>query len=324
MITISQNCPFIAQWNENNVTLNPNQGGTLWKIARKITALFFYLPNCVLATCLNPTKETPFYSSSKLKTNYGHFNKKIITPDHVHLVANIHLVENAQPITPTVILFNPLGTSDFIHEALTLNLTKRSCNVVTFNYRGLGRTRRAKDFVVDGESIYQYVTQELGTQKNHVHFFGFSLGGVLAAQVKALHPECEGKYVGDRPFKSLFSLITEICCIKKLGQVVKKITACVTALLLAYPIYLLGWEWDGQKALAQIKGARRIIYHPHDFLVPFEASLASCCPPQQVIRLQANGTGPSTHFSTLDRHYTHHTSALMTIADFLSNSKTVY
>jgi cephalosporin-C deacetylase-like acetyl esterase len=75
-----------------------------------------------------------------------------------------------------------------------------------------------------------------------VHFYGYSPGGVVAAQVKALHPESKGKYVGDRPFLSLFSLITENCCIESLGWLIKTITSFVSSIFIAYPVYLLGWE----------------------------------------------------------------------------------
>lgn len=316
---IDQKNPFIACWNKSNARLNFHSSSVVWNTAAKIKKIIFYIPNCMIAASINPRSESRFYPSPKLNTNHGSFAKEIVTPDQVHLSAHIYLVEKANSDTPTVILFNPLGANDSIHFGLKTRLTERKCNVVTFNYRGLGSTRRAEDLVIDGESIYQYVTRELDTQKNKVHFYGFSLGGALAAQVKALHPESEGKYVGDRPFRSVFSLITENCCIEIFGSLIKRITAFVSSIFLAYPVYLLGWEWEGSTALNQLKGDKRVVYHPNDYLVPFEASLASRCSPKQVIRLDPTVTGPSTHFSTLEKHLTAEGArAANIVADFLS------
>lgn len=300
--------------------LNPNRGGCLENTVRKALKFIFYIPNCIVAACINPRRESQFYSSPRLDTNYGSFTKKIITPDQVSLTANVHVVEGANAATPTILLFNPLGANASIHSELKDDLLAQRCNVITFDYRGLGTTRRADDLVVDGESVYQYATHELGIDKNKVHFYGFSLGGALAAQVKALHPESEGKYVGDRPFKSVFRLITENCCIERLGPTVKKITSFISAVLIALPVYLLGWEWDGKRAIAQLNGNKRIIYHPNDCLVPFKASLASECPSEQLIQLDPTETGPSTHFSTIaGKNTAEGTTALSLISNFLSS-----
>ena len=318
-LKIDQNNPFIACWNESNAKINPNRGGFLENSIRKVKNIILYIPNFIVATCINPRSETQFYPSPKLAGNFGSFTKEVITPDQVHLTAHVHVIDGATSNTPTVILFNPLGANDSIHYELKANLTARKVNVITFDYRGLGNTRGAANFLVDGDSMLQYTTEELGTNKNKVHFYGFSLGGAIAAQVKALHPESAGKYVGDRPFKSVFSLITENCCIERFGPLIKKTTSLVSAIFIAYPIYLLGWEWDGSKILTQLNGNKRVVYHPNDFLIPFEASLASQCPTEQVIRLNPRENGPFTHFSPIEAHDTAEgTPAINVIVDFLS------
>ncbi len=311
MLRIDQNNPFIASWNEGNAQLNPDRSEFLENTIRKVKTVILYIPNWIAAACVNPRRESRFHASPVLTRNYGSFTKEIITPDQVHLTAHVHIVRGSNSDTPTVLLFNPLGAPDSAHEEFKEILVKQirrngtvykqRCNVITFNYRGFGSTWRAEDLVLDGESVYQYATGELGTNKDKVHFYGFSLGGALAAQVKALHPESEGKYVGDRTFKSVFSLITENCCIKSMGPLVKKITSFVSSIFIAFPIYLLGWEWDGSKALAQLGGDKRVVYHPNDCLVPFEANLASQCSNDQLIRLSSLEIGPSTHFSTIDK-----------------------
>lgn len=320
MIKINQNDPFIATWNERNKQLNPNHMGLFGRLAAKVNNVVFYLPNSFIAACVNPRNESPFYPSAELKQNFGDFRKEIITPDGIHLSAKVHVMKGATSNTPTVILFNPLGAGKSVHNTLRNELIGQKCNVVIFDYRGLGSTWRGKDLVVDGDSVYQYVIQELGTKKDKVNFFGFSLGAAISAQVKALHPESKGKYVGDRPFKSVFSLIKENCCIESLGWLIKKITSFVSAILIAYPVYLLGWEWDGSKALERLKGDWFVIYHPNDCLVPFDASLASTCTLEKVMRLNQNERGASTHFSTIDAHQTDEgKSAIDKVAQFLSH-----
>lgn len=317
-LRIEQNTPFVARWNNSNLSLNPDTGDCLDKALRKLKNFFFYIPNTIIAACVNSRSATLYAPSAPLTGNSVRFTKEIITPDQVHLTAHVYVTAAATLNTPTVILFNPLGTNDGVHGHLKACLIERRCNVVTFDYRGFGSTWRADDFVLDGDSVFQYVTQELGTQIHKVHFFGVSLGGAIAVQVKGRHFESKGKYAGDRPFKSVFKLITEFCCIEKLGPVIKKITSFVAAISLAYPVYLLGWEWDSSVFLPQLKGDKRILYHPNDFLVSYEASQASICPPEQVISLDRNVKGFSTHFDPIEKHNTDDGKlAVEVIADFL-------
>ncbi len=319
--TNSTNTPFQASWNKETTSIHAEGENLLGNLARKVKNFIFYLPNSLIAACINPRSHTshrPFFSQQQ---NGIVCSKEIITPDKVRLTARVDIVNGATSQTPTVILFNPLGANKKVHQGLRYELAcNKKCNVVTFNYRGLGSTWSKNDLVVDGESVYQFVTQELGTQPNKVNFYGFSLGGAIAAQVKALHPGSQGKYVGDRPFRSIFNFLTENCCIGKLGSIIKKITSFASSLFLAYPVYLLGWEWDGNEALKKMAGDKRIVYHPNDFLVPYEASLASQCPPDQRIKLDPKLTGPATHFASIQHHNTEQgTPAINVIADFLAN-----
>ena len=129
---IIQNNPFTASWDKSNAKLNPNNDGILWKLARKVKNLVFYIPTSIVAACINPRKESKFYSSATLDKNHGRFSKEIITPDKVHLSAWVHIVEKADSNTPTVILFNPLGADDSIHINLRAYLAVRKmqyCNI---------------------------------------------------------------------------------------------------------------------------------------------------------------------------------------------------
>lgn len=241
-----RNEPFVASWNTTNAQLNPDTDSVLWNVGRKIMNFILYIPNSIVAACINPRSESEFYpESSNNHENYKRFTKKIITPDQVHLVTHVHLVESATLDTPTIILFNPLVANESVHAGLSAYLTQRKCNVLTFDYRGLGSTWRAEDFTVDGESVF-----------------------------------------------------------------------------IAFPVYLLGWEWEGSEALAQMQGDRCIIYHPNDWLIPFEASLASQCSPEETLSLHPDITGPSTHFNPITNHTTAEgLAAGSVIADFFLSQK---
>ncbi|MBI3236656.1 MAG: alpha/beta hydrolase [Chlamydiales bacterium] len=312
MIRIEPRAPFQAVWNPLQAHLNRDSQSLLQKVVYTIKKVVLFVPNSVVAACINPRRATPFSPFIDLEEGHGEFRKKIITPDRVDLAATVHIVEGAVRETPTVILFNPLGTNQGIHSqgigpdrgGIEGALIACGCNVITFDYRGLGSTWQAEDLVVDGESIYQYATDELGIDPAQVHFYGFSLGGAISLQVKALHPEVESKYVGDRSFKSVFSWITEKFCIARLGWLIKKITMAVSAIFVAYPVYFLGWEWNGSQIVDLVGGEKRFIYHPQDDLLPFEGCLADGRPEEELIRLNEEEVVPSTHGAPLGYYNT--------------------
>jgi len=269
-------------------------------IARKIKNFIFYIPNSILATVFNPRPETKSDNLSSLTlTDRISEERRITTPDNVHLKVKIEAQKSFTKEAPTVILFNPLGTNYGFHNELNRQLLLKKCNVVSFDYRGLGTTWRAKDLVVDGDSVCQYVINQLGVNPNKVHLYGTSLGAAIAAQVKSLHPET-GKYVSDRGFKSVFSLITEKCCISGLGKIIKKITTFAVSIFLAYPVKLLDWEFDHTKV--QLGREKLGVYHPNDFLVPFDASLASQFKESSRLCLDSSQKGGITHFSPIEFH----------------------
>lgn len=305
--------PYRAIWTENNSHLNVNST-PLKSFLNKIKNLIFYLPISFLSLCSNPRKESRFQDY-----NCSFFLKKtIITPDGARIQARVEWVKKINPNAPTVILFNPLGTSSDIYSELIYNyLLKKQCNVVTFNHRGLGSTWRSDDLVLDGESVYQYVTSEL--KFKNIRYFGHSLGSAVAAQVKALHPENPGKYVGDRPFLSIFSLISEFFCIARLGVAIKKITSFIAKLCLAYPVYLLGWEFDMAKAFSKMRAKDvLVLHHPEDVIIPAAASAAKL----KFGRIEPLDIGTrnrfASHFAPIVRHTIKGKDAAETAVDFLT------
>jgi hypothetical protein len=270
---------FQAAWTDKNNILNPTPNIIFGSLINKMKNILFYLPNTLVALCLNPRRE----STKRMDSKYGDvkfISKEIYTPDNAKLVVDTHHSEwfskkfNNQK--KTVILFNPLGcNSNIFRGKIVAEFIDNNFNVVCFDYRGFSKTRRAQDLVIDGDSVYQYVVTELKVDPKKIHFFGYSLGGAVASQVKALHPECTGKIATDRSFASIYLLISENICISRFGKIIKAITSLFTKIFIAYPIYLTGCELDTKKAFEKINSKKLTFYHKNDSLVPFDANIAN-------------------------------------------------
>lgn len=278
--------PFQAQWNP---LLHPNHGHPLVALIKRIRDYVFYLPNRLFAFLFNPASSVDFSPYYYQKVDSRHFSKQIFTPDHIGISAQVFLLKKDAPL---IILFNPLGAPIDFYEEFSYLLGFKGFSSISFTYRNNSKMMNGQDFVIDGDAVYQYAVKELKIDPSRVHFYGHSLGGAIAAQVKAVNLESTGKYVGDRPFKSIFSVITDTLSNHELGIVVEKISYIVVSLLLAYPFTALGWEWNVDHALAIAKGEKKILYHPKDNFFSYESSAASCRPINEVVHLTNDDAYP--------------------------------
>ncbi len=255
--------PFEAKWTSANASLNPYAGNCLSNLIQRIKNYFLSFPNSFIAPYFNPITDSMYQDSSGINsgTKEAFYSKPIITPDKAHLKVLVHVIQKGTKDAPIALLFNGIKVKDEESDDLHIKLVEKGFNVVTVEHRSSSKTRRAEDLVLDGDSVYQFVTKELGVSPEKIHFYGFSLGGAIAARVKALHPECTGKYAGEEVRSSTYTLIKEKYCIKRWGRLVKKITSCASAIFLAYPLYLLGWEWNGRRAYEKLQGEKGMIYH---------------------------------------------------------------
>lgn len=92
-------------------------------------------------------------------------------------------------------------------------------NVISFDYRGVGLSggpdlesdkalapKSAKDLILDGDAVVQFLLSK-GVRSEDILIEGFSLGGGVGAQVRALHPE--GPIANVRSFGSISQLVGE-------------------------------------------------------------------------------------------------------------------
>lgn len=108
---------------------------------------------------------------------------------------------------------NAMCYENCLDEASALR-SDTGCNVMLFNYRGvmdsennIGAIRPDKDLVLDGDAFIQYLLSK-GVKSEDILIHGFSLGGGVGTQVRALHPE--GPIANCQSFSSLCGVVTGV------------------------------------------------------------------------------------------------------------------
>lgn len=138
------------------------------------------------------------------------------------------------------------------------------CNLLAFNYRGVGDSQDAErgsfdpyfmeeDLVADGEAAVRFLLDQ-GIPVENILLHGHSQGGAVAAQVAALHQDEErGKGIHlciDRSFSSYEAAATAL-----VGKGIARIASYC-------------WKFNTVKALEKpIKGSVIVIDHPDDGVI---------------------------------------------------------
>jgi hypothetical protein len=202
-----------------------------------------------------------------LKDNFRPVPIEVTTPDGIAIHGTFFKNTAATDSSPTVIFFQPNaivskhGAFDWILAQAALQ--EIPYNFVYFDYRGCGeknnKPRSAKDLQLDGEGIYQFVKDKLRVPPKDIHFYGYSLGGGISANIKAMHKECTGNYVNERSFTAIN---------EAMKNVLHRFIACAAGV-----ISLLNWNIKAAKAIENLKGKTLIVHHPQDELMKKGASL---------------------------------------------------
>jgi len=196
---------------------------------------------------------------------------------------------NAQVTDPTMIFFPAnmqLFENPSSRQYLRMYTQMAGFNVLLFNYRGVsGSTGNLTQpgTVLDGEAMFEYVTQQLGVPEEHVILHGRSIGGAVSLAVAANHPKC--CVCNERSFASLYVVIlvlfrgiVGIDAFKPSPTDTMKIR-CKQHLKVCLVYFVaglarcIGWDYTSSQNWNRVTGYKWAFYHPQDSIIPLEASL---------------------------------------------------
>jgi hypothetical protein len=332
-VPAASNAPFQAQWNEHNSHLKTKDSQST-KIANFALNLFsilffplgiarligwavhFVAKKLILQSAWMYPKHIlygfkTFFNCSceKLKTHFNIKTHPMITPDQVELKATHFCHSKADAKTPTILFYQGSGSITemgsyfwLIEEAVKRNVV---CNFVVFDYRRVDLEEKVQEnaeiesadpLLLDGDTAFQFVRDHLKVPSHLIHWYGWSLGAGVAANIKAWY-QCEGPFVNERSFDSLFKVAANF------------IPKAWKWLFSWAPFVAAKQGWDIKALFDQLKGATLVVYHKEDPVIHYDASAASAVSESktadvEVIELLAKNESPSFnhHYESLD-HY---------------------
>ncbi len=328
---------FKSVWNSKNEKLKKNFSDKvrnivffpLQAIVRRIilpSSMYSNSPTNPLMLGFNTFWFGPITESNRFFRSYYTTSKiEVTTPDGVKLSGYHFKHKDARTNDETMIYCQPNGAlcemPSYSWLLASAALRQAPCNFVVFNHRGCGQSQGTaqggKDLVLDTDSILQHVTTKLKVPCNKVHFYGYSLGGGVSGELKAMHPEINGKYVNERSFASIHKVIKAffsfILVRKTASLIVKK----------------LGWNLQPSKTFQNIQGEKRIIFEGLDQVIPSRANLATSLLKKNLVSareiIELNSKEHKVHNPHCDpiEQYASHAGLMpMTqIADFLFGSQ---
>ncbi len=323
MTSITQSVPHHTQWESLPASLRPPVLTTTQKMRRVAWNLFSILIPIIglarlgayLAARLSLRVLLPAtYQSEECKKAYrlyfneicSHFQKNfevtrttVITPDGAPLSVHLFKHRQATDKTPTTIYFGGNGAlkgmggwSWMLEESFHKNIPQ---NLVLFDYRSVdesgGKFNGSKDLLVDGASVVDWVRKILKIPNDRINLYGMSLGGAVAVKTAAADDQLTGWVVNERSFSSLGDIIHTFR--PRLHWLIRP--------LVPLAIWILrnqGLELDAAADLPKLKGKKLVIYHAHDPIIPYIASMARKAP-QHAFQLQGHSTIDNHHCSDL-------------------------
>ena len=142
---------------------------------------------------------------------------------------------------------------------------------VSFDYRGVGDSRgrmdKIQDLVIDGYTVARWIEEILQSPPDQIHFYGFSLGGAIATETKALNPEWSGSLVSDRSFSSLA---------EEVRALVADLFGCLwIGRLVATIVRNQGHRLNPGEKAPSLQGKVIVLHHPEDPIIPPRAQLSA-------------------------------------------------
>ncbi|MBM3207266.1 MAG: alpha/beta hydrolase [Chlamydiae bacterium] len=264
---------YQARWNTQNENLQDS-------LFDKVSKFFFSHIHRFLTSLAVPS--TTFTQARIIRSDQNHRNIlstlkctqteiNIRTPDNKNIKGSLICPQGTSLSDPVVIFAQPNASvsveSTFIDTMQEIIKLNKKCNFILFDYRGSGFSKgsllQAKDLVLDLDSVYMFAKEQLKIPTQDIHMMGFSLGGAVTSQVKAMHPECTGNTVIDRSFSNIIDIASSL---------VKK--NAIISFLARHVLRLLGWGWlNSTEAFKKIKSPSLILHHPKDYIIKEEFQL---------------------------------------------------
>ena len=159
------------------------------------------------------------------------------------------------------------------NRALVKKYRERSCNVVIFNYRGVGDSSGSttrEGIVQDGVAIVDFLHCAHQVPYSNIAVHGYSFGGGPSSQVAARRPGIAA--VNERSYSKLSKAIPHFVRlflpgIFNFAQFAGKASAKV--------IQATGWEFDTHANWLKILGKKCVVYAPNDEIIEEKASLTT-------------------------------------------------
>jgi hypothetical protein len=176
----------------------------------------------------------------------------LVLPDGKHVKATYYRDQRSDENTPVVIRLPGLWEPQMYTPLLDLASKDVPLNFVSVDLPGVGENRDLQPLRKDADiailAIYAHLKDELGFDDNNIHFWGTSLGGGLALEIKRLLPEHTGIIFCDRSFYSWHAAMNNWA------------GSCVGTVAYTF-LWLIGQDLPSDKTLSELPSGKVRIFN---------------------------------------------------------------
>ena len=222
------------------------------------------------------SKPPPNASSSRRLQRDVWFNVLLSGDDGVAIDAAFWLnpMQQAVPARQAWILFFLANAAvyEFGFEEYAALGNEIGANVFVFNYRGVSHSRgtiiKCSDLVDDGLLCLNYLTTHLGAKHENILFFGRSIGGGVAAVLRARHSP-SGPILSDRSFSSIGDAATSVVKLAMTSFLDVKF-GLPKFIVQGIGSAIVKFDLDAVTEWPLITGLKLILYHTDDAIINYD------------------------------------------------------
>ncbi|HET9238242.1 MAG TPA: alpha/beta hydrolase [Oligoflexus sp.] len=191
-------------------------------------------------------------------------DERIPSTDDVLLAAFWFKALTAEPRKKLIIHFHGNAENMTSHFMFTAWLSEKGFDVLTFDYRGYGRSTATpptrEGLVEDGCAVFRWVAQHPVLKTYEVHVIGQSIGGAVAIASLAHCPEL--------PVQSLI-IDSSFSSYRRIAR--QKLGGFFLTWPLQYPLsFLVTDDWSPIDGIAKLSMKMLFLHNPHDPVVPYK------------------------------------------------------